>query len=111
MSSSCGHSADTVKGKPVRLSGTASESLEAPVEGNVVHYDSEITGFGVRITAANAISFVLRYRINGRERRYTIGRYPELSARQHEKRRSIFAMKFVMAKIRLRPASASEPSH
>jgi integrase len=34
----------------------------------------------VRITAAGVVAFILNYRIVGRERRYTIGRYPELSA-------------------------------
>lgn len=51
-----------------------------PASGNHVEWDDEVTGFGVRITAAGAISFVLRYVIRGRERRYTIGRYPDLSA-------------------------------
>ena len=54
--------------------------LPVPATGNRVHYDSEIPGFGVRITAAGVISFVLNYRVNGRERRYTIGRHPELTA-------------------------------
>ena len=56
------------------------KSLKAPKQGNVIEYDGEIPGFGVRITANGAISFVLNYRIDGRERRYTMGRYPELSA-------------------------------
>src|SRR5262249_46204814 len=38
------------------------------------------SGFGVRITAQGAVSFILNYRIKGRERRYTIGRWPEWSA-------------------------------
>lgn len=54
--------------------------LERPAAGNQIHYDSEIPGFGVRITANGAISFVLNYRIHGRERRYTIGKHPELTA-------------------------------
>src|SRR5262249_55372324 len=56
------------------------KSLKAPDHGNVIHYDGDVPGFGVRITAAGAISFVLNYRIDGRERRYTIGRFPEFSA-------------------------------
>lgn len=54
--------------------------LHCPKQGNRIHYDREIPGFGVRITSAGAVSFVLNYRIHSRERRYTIGRYPELSA-------------------------------
>jgi integrase len=54
--------------------------LSPPPSGNLIEYDSEIPGFGVRITASGAVAFVLNYRIHGRERRYTIGRYPELTA-------------------------------
>jgi integrase len=54
--------------------------LQPPPNGNRIHYDSEIPGFGARITAAGVVSFVLNYHIHGRERRFTIGRYPELTA-------------------------------
>jgi integrase len=56
------------------------KALRPPARGNRVFYDDEISGFGVRITAAGVISFVLNYWIAGRERRYTIGRWPEWSA-------------------------------
>jgi hypothetical protein len=56
------------------------ERLAAPATGSRIEYDKELPGFGVRITAAGAISFVLNYHIHGRERRYTIGRWPEWSA-------------------------------
>ncbi len=54
--------------------------LHRPHKGNRIQYDREIPGFGVRITSNGVISFILNYHINGRERRYTIGRYPELTA-------------------------------
>ncbi len=54
--------------------------LKAPETGNRIEWDTEVPGFGVRITAAGAISFILDYRIFGRQRRYTIGRYPVLTA-------------------------------
>jgi integrase len=54
--------------------------LTPPKAGNRILYDSEIPGFGVRITAAGAASFILNYHVHGRERRYTIGRHPELTA-------------------------------
>jgi integrase len=52
----------------------------SPADTGRIIYDDQIPGFGVRITPAGAISFVLNYCIHGRERRYTIGRYPEISA-------------------------------
>lgn len=55
------------------------KKMTAPESGNRIEWDSEIPGFGIRITAAGVISFVLDYRIFGRQRRYTIGRYPELT--------------------------------
>jgi integrase len=65
---------------PERITQKIISKLNPPAEGNRIHYDNEIPGFGVRITSAAVISFVLNYRIHGRERRYTIGRYPELTA-------------------------------
>jgi integrase len=53
------------------------KTLAAPAKGNKVYYDSEITGLGVRVTAAGKRSFVLNYRNKfGRERRMTIGQFP-----------------------------------
>jgi len=56
------------------------KKLQPPARGNRIIYDNQIRGFGVRITAAGAVAFLVNYRIHGRERRYTIGRYPEVSA-------------------------------
>jgi integrase len=54
--------------------------LEQPESGAKIHYDSEVPGFGVKITSGGTITFVLNYCIHGREHRYTIGKYPELTA-------------------------------
>ena len=51
------------------------KTLAAPGTGNRIYYDDQITGFGLRITAAGAKSFILNYRIGGRERRFTLGAY------------------------------------
>jgi hypothetical protein len=49
--------------------------LPAPAKGNKVYYDSDLPGFGCRVTAADARSFVFNYRTKaGRERRITIGK-------------------------------------
>lgn len=60
-----------------KLTDTIVKTLPAPAKGNKITYDSEVKGFGVRVTAAGARSFILNYRIKGRERRYTIGSHPD----------------------------------
>ena len=47
------------------------------VGGNAITYDSELKGFGVRVTSAGAKAFILNYRAAGVERRITIGSYPD----------------------------------
>ena len=64
----------------MRITQRQIRSLQSPKNGNKVRYDDEVTGFGVRITAAGAISFVLRYVVNRQEHRLTLGKYPDLSA-------------------------------
>ena len=61
----------------IRLYDSVVKRLPAPTAGNKVYYDSEETGFGARVTAAGARSFILNYRTRvGRERRFTIGAFP-----------------------------------
>lgn len=54
-------------------------NLSAPERGNRLYFDGQVPGFAVRITAKGAASFVLNYYVHGRERRFTIGRYPMLT--------------------------------
>jgi integrase len=57
-----------------KITDTTVKKLPAPKAGNKITYDDEIAGFGVRVTAAGARSFILNYRTRtGRERRFTIG--------------------------------------
>ena len=61
-----------------RLTDATIKRLPAPATGNKVYFDSEIRGFGIRVTAAGARSFILNYRNrSGRERRFTIGSFPD----------------------------------
>jgi integrase len=55
------------------------KTLTIPKE-KTLYWDDEIRGFGISATPGGAISFVLNYRIAGRERRFVIGRFPEWSA-------------------------------
>jgi integrase len=48
--------------------------LPPPAKGKLIHLDDDVVGFGCRVTAAGARSYVLRYVTRaGRERTYTIG--------------------------------------
>ena len=49
-------------------------------------WDREVTGLGVRITPAGSKSFILNYRVNGRERRATLARCSEISLREARER-------------------------
>ena len=48
---------------------------EGPGNKDRFLWDTEIKGFGVKVTPAGRRIYVLQYRINGRLRRYTIGRH------------------------------------
>jgi hypothetical protein len=63
-----------------RLTDRLVKALPAPSSGSKIHYDDEVKGLGVRITAAGARAFILRYRIGGRGRLFTIGSFPDWSA-------------------------------
>lgn len=64
----------------LRITEKTIKSLKAPETGNRIFYDEQVGGFGVRLTAGGAISFILTYWTRGRQRRHTIGRHPEMNA-------------------------------
>jgi integrase len=61
-------------GSRQRLTDAIVKRLSTPVAGKQITPDSEVPGFGIRVTANDARSYVLRYTTRaGRERTYTIG--------------------------------------
>jgi integrase len=66
----------------MKLTKSVVEGLPAPVLGYTLHWDGALKGFGVRITARGVKTFVLQRRVNGKERRITIGRLGPLTAEQ-----------------------------
>ncbi len=64
--------------KPVRLNNDFLHSLTGPAMW--WDDDRKATGFGVRSYAGGSKSFFIDYRIDGRQRRYTIGPFPRWSA-------------------------------
>jgi integrase len=69
----------------MNLTKTTIERLPSPETGYQIHWDEKLAGFGVRITPTGAKSFIFQKRINGKEKRITIGRYGELTAEQARK--------------------------
>lgn len=71
------------------LTERAVKALVPAIDRDVLVYDDEVTGFGVYILRSGKRGFFLRYRIAGRERRFTIGAWPTWSvtaAREEAKR-------------------------
>ena len=64
----------------MKLNDKTIKAIEPPAKGQAYAWDDEVAGFGLRITAAGARSFILNYRVDGRERRTTIGKYPAWTA-------------------------------
>lgn len=64
---------------PERLTDRLVRALPMPLSGNKITFDGEVAGFGARVTAAGARAFVLEYRCAGRNRRITIGSFPDWS--------------------------------
>ena len=69
-----------------RLTEGFVKTLQPPPRGSRLIWDSELTGFALRVFApskahpAGARSFVLNYWLNGTERRFRIGSWPDWSA-------------------------------
>ena len=74
------------------LTQTFAKRVKAPAAGYELHWDdgnNSIAGFGLRVTAAGVKSFLLNYRVHGRQRRYTIGQlgtWTAETARQEARR-------------------------
>jgi integrase len=71
-----------------KLNEEVIKRLPVPAKGNRIVYFAGATiqgakaprGFGVRVTASGARSFILNYRLRCREYRFTIGAWPDWSA-------------------------------
>ncbi len=70
---------------PHKITKSYVDKLSTPVTGQAFIRDVELKGFAVRITASGAKSFILEKRIDGKVKRLTLGRYPELTVEQARK--------------------------
>ena len=60
-----------------RLTDQIVRAAKASDSRQLFLWDTQIAGFGVRITPGGAKSFVTQHRVNGQSRRVTIGSYPD----------------------------------
>lgn len=82
-----------------KLTKKAVDAFTPPAEAQVVHWDSEIRGFGVRVLPSGLKTFILQYRnAEGIKRRTNLGRYGVMTV---ERARDL-------AKIRLGAVAAGE---
>lgn len=65
---------------PTKLTKTVARAFPTPEWGYVRHWDAELAGFGVRVTASGARSWIVTYRADGKQRTHTIGGVDEISA-------------------------------
>src|SRR6516162_10321776 len=70
------------QGKESKKPHTITNKFVAGLDGPQLWWDDDpkATGFGVRSYLGGAKSFFVDYRLNGRQRRYTIGPFPRWSA-------------------------------
>jgi integrase len=61
-------------------------ALRPPDAGQRDVWDPSLPGFGIRVSYGGRRVWVVRYRINGRQRRFTIGKYPDLSLAKARKK-------------------------
>ena len=70
----------------MRLTKTRVEGFEPPPSGYATVWDDNLHGFGLRVTANGARSYIVQARVNGRTRRVTIGRHGVLTAEEARKK-------------------------
>jgi len=60
--------------RPVKLTKSVIEKLPVPAAGQAIYRDSELKGFGLRVTSGGARTYIVEKRIGGKVRRVKIGR-------------------------------------
>jgi integrase len=66
----------------MKITKSLVDKIVAPTIGQAFYRDDLLRGFAVRVTASLVKSFVVENRIEGKVKRITIGRYPDLTVEQ-----------------------------
>ena len=75
----------------MRLTKSSVDNLPSPVpippakHAQAFYRDDQLIGFAVRITETGACAFIVETKVNGKTRRKTLGRYPNLTVEQARK--------------------------
>ena len=69
----------------MKLNKSTVEGCALPEKGYTTIWDDALRGFGLRVTAAGARSYIVQARVNGNTRRSTIGRHGLVTAEQARK--------------------------
>jgi len=70
---------------PVKLTKSVVENITLPEKGQKFLWDSELKGFGLRLTPT-ARTYIVQGRVAGRDRRVTLGKHGVLTVQQARKR-------------------------
>jgi integrase len=64
----------------IRLFQKILDRLPRPASGSKLYWGKdEVRGFAVRVTACGTVAFILNYRFQRRQRRYTLGQHPTMT--------------------------------
>jgi len=63
----------------IKLTKTSVEGLPKPATGQAFYWDTETRGFGVRVSAGGAKSYIVERRVGRKTRRVTIGRTDDIT--------------------------------
>lgn len=69
----------------MRISKEQVDNTPAPDSGYKIYWDDTTKGFGLQVTSAGVKSFVIQYRVNGKSRRMTLGKYGKITPEQARK--------------------------
>jgi integrase len=65
---------------PTKITEELVKTTAVPAAGSTSIWDTDITGFGLRVYSKGTRSFFYDYRLNGRGKRISIGKYPAWNA-------------------------------
>lgn len=82
----------------MKLTKGAVERIVPPETGQRLIWDTELRGFGLRVSPGGARAYIMQRKVNGRDRRVTIGRAEDMSTENARKAALRLAAQFAEGK-------------